>query len=152
VSRGPRLGGAFLALLLWMPLAGCAGETALPEVGLKGARFKVEIADNLEEQSRGLMFRRELARDHGMLFVYAEPQPQSFWMRNCEIALDIMYFDGQGRYINGHYGAPPCRTAQCPTYDSRRPARYVLELGAGVGRALDLKEGDPLQLPASLAP
>lgn len=152
MSARRRLGGALLAILLAVPLAGCAGEAALPEVGLKGGRFKVEIADSLDEQSRGLMFRRELAPDHGMLFVYAQAQPQAFWMRNCEIALDIMYFDAQGRYINGHYGAPPCRTAQCPTYDSRRPARYVLELGAGVGRALDLKEGDPLQLPASLAP
>jgi uncharacterized membrane protein (UPF0127 family) len=152
VNTGRRLAGLLLAVLLVLPLAGCAGEAALPEVGLKGERFKVEIADSLEEQARGLMFRRELARDHGMLFVYAQAQPQAFWMRNCEIALDILYFDGQGRFINGHYGAPPCRTAQCPSYESKRPARYVLEVGAGIARALDLKEGDPLELPASLAP
>ncbi len=152
MNTGRRLAGLLLAVLLVLPLAGCAGEAALPEVGLKGERFKVEIADSLEEQARGLMFRRELARDHGMLFVYAQAQPQAFWMRNCEIALDILYFDGQGRFINGHYGAPPCRTAQCPSYESKRPARYVLEVGAGIARALDLKEGDPLELPASLAP
>lgn len=152
MNAARRLVALLLGALVALPLAGCAGEAALPEVGLKGERFKVEIADTLEEQARGLMFRRELARDHGMLFVYAQAQPQSFWMRNCEIALDILYFDGQGRFINGHYGAPPCRTATCPTYDSKRPARYVLELGAGVGRALDLREGDPLDLPAALAP
>jgi uncharacterized membrane protein (UPF0127 family) len=141
-----------LALAALLPLAGCASEPTLPVVGLKGQQYKVEIADDIAEQSRGLMFRRELPRDQGMLFVYAEPAPQSFWMRNCEIALDILYFDGQGRFINGHYAAPPCRSEQCPTYSSERPARYVLELGAGIGRALDLKPGDPLDLPASLAP
>lgn len=147
-----RAAAALLALLLLLPLAGCAGEPALPSVVLKGQSFRVEVADDFEEQSRGLMFRRDLPRDQGMLFVYAQPQPQAFWMFNCEIALDIMYFDGEGRFINGHFAVPPCRTAQCPTYESTRPARWVLELGAGVGRALDLRAGDRLELPASLAP
>lgn len=141
-----------LALAALLPLAGCASEPAMPVVGLKGEQYRVEIADDLAEQSKGLMFRRDLPRDQGMLFVYAEPAPQSFWMRNCEIALDILYFDDQARFINGHYAAPPCRTAQCPVYSSERPARYVLELGAGIGRALDLKAGDPLTLPTTAAP
>lgn len=152
MSPVARLAALLLAALLALPLAGCAGEPELPLVGLKGQQFRVEIADSLEEQSRGLMFRRELPRDQGMLFVYAQAQRQAFWMRNCEIALDILYFDGEGRFINGHYAVPPCRTAQCPSYESRRPARWVLELGANVGRALDLREGDRLELPASLAP
>ena len=152
MSLVARSAALLLAALLAIPLAGCASEPDLPVVGLKGQQFRVEVADTLEEQARGLMFRRELPRDQGMLFVYDQPQPQAFWMRNCEIALDIMYFDGEGRFINGHWGAPPCRTAQCPTYESKRPARWVLELGAGVGRALDLREGDRLELPASLAP
>jgi uncharacterized membrane protein (UPF0127 family) len=143
---------ALLALLLLAPLAGCAGTPALPVVELKGQRYQVEIADDLAEQSQGLMFRRELAPDHGMLFVYPQAQPQAFWMRNCEISLDILYFDNQGRFINGHYGAPPCRSANCPQYASDRPARYVLELGSGVGRALDLRPGDPLTLPPGLSP
>jgi uncharacterized membrane protein (UPF0127 family) len=152
VSPVTRLAALLLAALLALPLAGCAGEPDLPVVGLKGQQFRVEIADTLEKQARGLMFRRDLPRDRGMLFVYAQAQPQAFWMRNCEIALDILYFDAEGRFINGHYAVPPCRTAQCPTYESKRPARWVLELGGGVGRSLDLKEGDRLQLPASLAP
>lgn len=152
MSPVARAAALLLAALLALPLAGCASEPGMPQVGLKGQQFRVEVADSLEEQTRGLMFRRDLPRDQGMLFVYAQAQPQAFWMRNCEIALDILYFDGEGRFINGHYGAPPCRTAQCPTYESKRPARWVLELASGVGRALDLKEGDRLELPASLAP
>jgi uncharacterized membrane protein (UPF0127 family) len=144
----PRL--CVLAILL-LPLAGCAREPALPTVELKGQRYSVEIADDIAEQSQGLMFRREMAPDHGMLFTYDRAQPQAFWMRNCEIALDILFFDGQGHFINGHYGAPPCRSAQCPSYASNRPARYVLELNSGVGRALALKEGDPLTMPEAVA-
>ena len=68
-------------------------------------------------------------------------------MRNCYIPLDILYFDGEGRFINGHYGVPPCRSANCPTYPSSRPARYVLELASGVGKSLDLQAGDALRLP-----
>lgn len=136
--------------VLLLPLAGCAREPGLPTVELKGRTYTVEIADDDAEQQQGLMFRHEMAADHGMLFVFDRAAPRAFWMRNCEIALDIMYFDAQARFINAHYGVPPCRTEQCPNYPSRRPARYVLELNSGVGRALDLKEGDPLTLPESL--
>lgn len=141
----------FLLAFLLLPLSGCAREPGLPTVELKGQRYTVEIADDIAKQSQGLMFRREMAADHGMLFTYDRAQPQAFWMRNCEIALDIMFFDAQARFINAHYGAPPCRTAQCPSYASNRPARYVLELNSGVGRALGLKEGDPLTLPEAVA-
>ena len=128
-------------------LAACAATADLPRVVLKGQAYSVEIADETDEQVRGLMFRRELPPDRGMLFVYEYAQPQSFWMRNCYIALDILYFDDRARFINGHYATPPCRGDPCPGYPSLRPARYILELGSGVGKALDLVEGDVLELP-----
>lgn len=137
-----RLACAALALL---PVAGCASQQ--PEVGLKGERYVVEIADSFEEQTRGLMFVREMPRDRGMLFVYPAAQPQAFWMKNCYIPLDILFFDGDARFINAHYDVPVCRGDPCPSYSSAAPARYVLELNAGVGRALGLKRGDPLTLP-----
>lgn len=128
-------------------LAACPMALGAPSVELKGSRFQVEVADQPEEQIRGLMFRRELPADHGMLFVYPVAQMQSFWMKNCYLPLDIMYFDDQARLINAHYGVPVCRGEPCPLYSSEAPARYVLELGAGVGRALGLKPGDVLTLP-----
>ena len=141
VIRPALLGAASLLL------AACPMAVGAPAVELKGSRFVVEIADQPEEQTRGLMFRRELPADHGMLFVYPDAQMQSFWMKNCYLPLDILYFDHQARLINAHYGVPVCRGDPCPLYSSEAPARYVLELGAGVGRALDLKPGDPLTLP-----
>lgn len=126
-------------------LTGCAANE--PRVELKGRKFTVSIADSLDEQSRGLMFVRELPRDRGMLFTYAHAQPQSFWMKNCYIALDILFFDADARFINGHYDVPVCGSEPCPTYSSEAPARYVLELNAGVGRSLGLTRGDALDLP-----
>jgi uncharacterized membrane protein (UPF0127 family) len=137
---------ALLALLL-LPLAGCSMAADGPTVELKGRAYTVEVADEVSEQARGLMFRRELAPDHGMLFVYPAAEPQAYWMRNCHIPLDIMYFDGAGKFVSAHYNVPPCNAAQCPSYPSKAPARYVLELGGGVGKALELAPGDVLTLP-----
>lgn len=126
-------------------LSACAAKE--PRVELNGTRYTVSIADSLDEQARGLMFVREMPRDRGMLFVYAQPQPQSFWMKNCYIALDILFFDADARFINAHYDVPVCSTEPCPTYSSEAPARYVLELNAGAARGLALERGDVLTLP-----
>ena len=135
---------AFAAMLVLAPLGGCASE---PTVELKGERYAVAIADSVDEQARGLMFVREMAPDRGMLFVYERAQPQAFWMKNCYIPLDILFFDADARFVNAHYAVPVCAREPCPTYPSEGPVRYVLELNAGVGRALGLERGDPLTLP-----
>jgi hypothetical protein len=138
-----------LAMILLLPLAACAAGDGAPSVKLKSHSFAVEIADDLQEQAQGLMFRRELAADRGMLFVYERAQPLSFWMKNCYIALDILFFDAQARFINGHYAVPPCQRDPCPLYPATRDSRYVLELAAGVGKALKLAPGDELTLPSA---
>lgn len=136
------------ALLPLLMLSGCplAGS---PEVELKGQRFSVEIADDDDERARGLMFRESMADDHGMLFIFDFAEPQSFWMQNTLIPLDIMYFDEEGRFVSAHYRVPTCKRGGngCPSYPSAGNARYVLELNAGVGAALDLKPGDRMRLP-----
>lgn len=144
MSRRPAL-AALLPLLL---LSGCPLANG-PEVELKGRRFAVEIADDDEERARGLMFRESMADDRGMLFIFERAEPQSFWMQNTLIPLDIMYFDGDGRFVSAHYRVPTCKHGgnRCPSYPSEGDARYVLELNAGVGAALDLKPGDSIRLP-----
>lgn len=149
--RLPVLWRLALALGLGL-LAGCPGADNAPTVTLNGQSFTVEIADEPAEQERGMMFRRELAADRGMLFVFPEAQMQAFWMRNCLIPLDILYFDADRRFVNGHFNAAPCNADNCPTYPSLRPARYVLELAGGVGRDLNLRPGDAISLPEALTP
>lgn len=137
---------AALLLLAGCPLAGT------PEVELKGRSFAVEIADDDAERARGLMYRESMAADRGMLFIFEHSEPQSFWMRNTLIPLDILFFDDDGRFVSAHYRVPTCKHGgdRCPTYASEGSARYVLELNAGVGAALGLVAGDVLGLPAEL--
>jgi uncharacterized membrane protein (UPF0127 family) len=132
---------AFSALLV---CTSCAAKT--PWVELKGQRFTVEIADSPDEQALGLMFRDELADDHGMLFIFPREARRSFWMKNTRIPLDIMYFDGNLALVSMSQDTPPCRVRLCPNYPSEGPAQYVLELNAGKAAELGVVRGDRLVL------
>src|SRR5690606_41747146 len=67
--------------------------TLFPYTTLFRSRYTVEIADDNAERARGLMFRDEMAADHGMLFIHDREEPQAYWMKNTRIPLDILYFD-----------------------------------------------------------
>ncbi|TVR65842.1 MAG: DUF192 domain-containing protein, partial [Candidatus Competibacteraceae bacterium] len=89
------------------------------------------MARTVQERARGLMFRRELPRDQGMLFVQP-PGPAVFWMKNTYIPLDLLYFDAEGRLRQIVAEAPPCAATPCPTYPSETAnIRYILEINAG---------------------
>ncbi len=96
--------------------------------------------------ARGLMFRDQMAADHGMLFIHDREEMQAYWMKNTRIALDILYFDSQRRLVSQQRDVPPCSAGDmCPPYPSGGPARYVLELNAGQAEKLQLKDGTELK-------
>lgn len=103
----------------------------------------VEIADDPAERERGLMMRRKLDEDHGMLFVFESSSRQSFWMRNTLIPLSIAYMDDRGEILEIHDMFPLDRSAVVSQSES---VRYALEVnrgwfarrGIGVGKAFDL--------------
>ena len=132
-----------LALLL---VSGCAtGQGTWVELG--GKRYAVEVADDEAERERGLMFREELATDHGMLFLHDRQEPLAYWMKNTKIPLDILYFDNGRRLVAQQRDVPPCTLGdRCPPYPSNAPARYVLELNAGQAEQLKLADGAELKL------
>ena len=135
------------------PLTGCAGGPGGSSVELAGQRYAVEIADDDAERARGLMFRDEMAADHGMLFIHDREEPQSYWMKNTRIALDILYFDNALTLVKQQRDVPPCSAGnRCPSYPSDVPARYVLELNAGEAARLGLQDGARLTLGASIKP
>jgi len=138
-----RLAASILATSLL--LAGCASASG-PWVELSGQRYTVEIADDDAERAQGLMFRDAMDADRGMLFIHEREEPQSYWMKNTKIPLDILYFDGQRRLVSVQRDVPPCSMGdQCPPYPSEAPARYVLELNAGEATRLKLEPGAELQ-------
>jgi hypothetical protein len=92
--------------------------------------YTAEVAQTAEEQMRGLMGRRSLPRNGGMLFLFKEPQVQGFWMKNTLIPLDIMFITEDKR-IESFHTMQPCVVDPCPVYPSRGRVRYALEVNAG---------------------
>ena len=133
-----------ICLLMLVACTACAsGE---PNVELGGKTFKVEVADTAEKQALGLMFRDSMADDEGMIFVFPNEAPRSFWMKNTRIPLDIMYFDKDLKMVSISADTPPCRVSRCPSYPSTGPAMYVLELNAGKASELGVGPGDKLTI------
>ena len=134
-----------LVIVCGLALSGCASGNGL-WVELDGHRYAIEVADDDAERARGLMFRDELAADHGMLFIHDRQESLAYWMKNTRIPLDILYFDEAQKLVSQQRDVPPCSLGdRCPPYPSNAPARYVLELNAGEAARIGLKDGAELK-------
>ncbi|TBR36357.1 MULTISPECIES: DUF192 domain-containing protein [Dyella] len=136
-------------LFVWMGSAMAAPTPATPGVTLHGQRFSTEFATTDETRALGLMNRKELAADHSMLFIFADTDERSFWMKNTLIPLDILYFDANRKLVSMQLNVPPCKADPCPSYPSNAPARYVLELKAGTVSRIGAQVGDELSVEGS---
>jgi uncharacterized membrane protein (UPF0127 family) len=111
--------------------------------------LNVELATTPDLQEKGLMNRRTLDQDKGMLFIFEENRIQSFWMKNTYIPLDMIFFDENKNFINVAENAVPCieKNDPCtPRYNSSKPATYVLEVNAGWAKEHGVGEGTRLSL------
>jgi hypothetical protein len=104
--------------------------------------FKVEIADNDASRERGLMFRKTLAADRGMLFDFKKQAPVAFWMKNTLIPLDMLFITADGRVLAIARNAAPLSEALIP---SGGPVLGVLEIGGGRAEAIGAEPGDKVQ-------
>lgn len=112
----------------------CAADLAVFLGGPAPLSYQIEIADTVPERARGLMYRRDLAPDHGMLFIYESPRPVAFWMKNTLIPLDLVFMDARGVVRHIHQGAVPLDLTSIPGArpDDPDPDRLmVLEIAAG---------------------
>jgi uncharacterized membrane protein (UPF0127 family) len=100
--------------------------------------FTVQVAASPAEQERGLMFRRSLRRDEGMIFPYDPPQAVAFWMRNTLIPLDMIFIRADGT-IARIATARPLDETPVPAGE---PVAAVLEIGGGRAAELGIREGD----------
>lgn len=107
----------------------------------------VAIATDENQRAQGLMFRKELAEDHGMLFVYQALARQGVWMKNTLIALDVLFLAEDGAVTDLLQDLPPCKIEPCRIYTSKTPAQYMLELPAGFVDKHAVKIGQRLLLP-----
>lgn len=121
-----------LALLASMPASAQAPDgkpQSLPITTIRVGPHTVaaEVASTPDQRTLGLMYRFSLPADHGMLFVFPEPQPLAFWMRNTFIPLSIAYIDADGRILNVAEMAPRSDAS----HPSRGDALYALEMRKG---------------------
>ena len=106
--------------------------------------FSIEIADTDAEREAGLMFRQDMADDHGMLFVFEIQQQVSFWMQNTPMPLDLIFVGQDGKIRAIKHGEPQSQAIISPGV----PVRFVLELKAGTAARNGIGYDDLLRHPA----
>ena len=106
-----------------------------------GVSFEVELARTDDEQHTGLMNREFMPENHGMIFIFKENGPKTFWMKNTLIPLDMVFLDGNMTVVEIKTNVPPCKADPCETYPSENPAMYVVELNAGASEKKNIKVG-----------
>lgn len=104
--------------------------------------MQVEIADTEAERSQGLMCRRTMAPDHGMLFDFQSEKPVYFWMKNTILPLDMIFVASDGRIVAIAPNTTPFSVAPV---GPGAPVQAVLELNAGRAAALGIAPGDRLK-------
>ncbi|WP_421913267.1 DUF192 domain-containing protein [Mesorhizobium sp.] len=105
--------------------------------------FSIEVADTEAEREAGLMFRTDMADDHGMLFVFDASREVNFWMKNTPMPLDLVFVGEDGRIRAIKRGEPQSEAIISPG----TPVRFVLELKAGTAAKDGIADGDLLRHP-----
>ncbi len=105
--------------------------------------FHAMVARTDAEREIGLMFRREMAPDQGMIFEFPDAAPRAFWMRNTILPLDILFIDASGRILNIAAQARPYDETPLPSVG---PAQSVLEINGGLAARLGIQPGDRVRV------
>src|SRR5215218_11139337 len=134
---------------LWLALAASASAqaveplTIVTQAGQRHA-FEVEVARNDADRAQGLMFRRSMPANHGMLFDFGRVEPVAMWMQNTYLPLDMLFIRADGTIARIAPNTEPLSTRTIP---SGEPVLSVLELNAGTATRLGIKAGDRLDHP-----
>ena len=91
-------------------------------------KLTIEIADNEAETTQGLMYRRSMPDSCGMVFIFPDSQPRSFWMKNTYLPLDILFLDESKKIVTIQANRTPFSEEAIPSFEN---AKYVLEVNAG---------------------
>lgn len=148
ISRAASSALLCVALAVFLPsaLADALEKQPLSFVTAKGTHdITVEVADSEEERSTGLMFRRSIGPQEGMLFIYDREQDISMWMKNTYIPLDMIFVKRDGSIARIEANTEPFSEN---VILSQAPVLAVVEMAAGSAKRLGLKAGDRVRHPA----
>ena len=129
----------FVLCALFAASAVAAQAAPMPRAELTAGfhRIEAEVAANQADRSQGLMHRRALAPNQGMIFAFPQTATHCFWMKNTPLPLSIAFLDEKGTIISIDEMAPETEDNHCPA----RPARFALEMNAGWFKDKGLKAG-----------
>jgi uncharacterized protein len=130
--------GIVTSTLLAVGVIAFAADLPVTTLTVNGQKIVAEVVTTPEQRAKGLMNRFSLQPDHGMLFVFEEPQPLGFWMKNTYIPLSIAFVDVTGTIVNIEDMKPQDET----THWSRGFALYAVEMKQGWFVAKGIKPGD----------
>lgn len=117
------------------------GELFLLKEGDTIQQIDIELAENNYERETGLMYRRSMEDDQGMLFVYSDEAPRNFHMKNTYIPLDIIFYSEDSSVVSMQENAQPLDETSLP---SGEPAQFILEVNAGKADEWEIEEGDKM--------
>lgn len=139
----PLLPRVLLALTLAVPALAAQARTEMPRSELSAGmyRIEVEVAATPQNRQLGLMNRREMAAQHGMVFVFTEDARHCMWMKNTLLPLSVAFLDARGRILNIEDMKPQTEDSHC----AGGAARFALEMNQGWFRERGLKAGDSIR-------
>lgn len=110
----------------------------------------VEIADEVSEQSTGLMYRESLDENSGMFFIFDKEQNLYFWMKNVKINLDMIFINENYEVVGIVKDVKPCNEIPCKRYGGEFLAKYVLEVNGGFSEKNGISVGDEVKFTQNL--
>ena len=143
IRTTPRLALLFIAVALNAASHAQDGPQKLPTIRLSAGMhvIQAELAQSPDERSIGLMFRKTMATNDGMLFAFERAGQQCFWMKNTLLPLSAAFIADDGSVVNIEDMKPQTLDSHC----SKTPVRFVLEMNAGWFAKRGIKPGSRLQ-------
>jgi uncharacterized membrane protein (UPF0127 family) len=134
---------AFVTAVALCAFAATAAFAQLPAMELSAGIHLIhaEVANTFESRAQGLMFRKYLGPNEGMLFVFPQAEPHCMWMKNTLIPLSVAFIDAQGKIVNIAEMQAQTETSHC----AAAPAKFALEMSGGWFASKGLKAGATLQ-------